>query len=334
MALLLSLFCCAGGLDLGFEQAGFKIGLAFDKDETRVASYNHNRLRPAVAHSADVRALSLQQLDNFYGEHFAPDGVIGGPPCQSFSQANRSGISEDPRHRLPIAYSQLIAKLNRRSPVKFFVLENVPGLTSPEHKLRFAGIKRSFTRSGFNLFTTILNAGNYNTPQNRKRLFLVGLNRDLFPDRCWYPPAPTIDKKFASVRDAIGGLPEPFIFDRAKKPPFLPHHPNHWCMRPKSAKFSSAGALIPGNGNNRSFKTLHWDRPSLTVAYGHREVHIHPGCHRRLSVFEAMRLQGFPDSYELLGNLSEQYSQISEAVPPRLAHAIAQSVGAVVMAED
>lgn len=96
-------------------------------------------------------------------------------------------------------------------------------------------------------------------------------------------------------------------------------------------KFSKAGALVPGNGNGRSFKTLHWDRPSLTVAYGHREVHIHPGCHRRLSVFEAMRLQGFPDSYELLGNMSEQYSQVSEAVPPKLAQVVAQSVSEAIV---
>ena len=72
--------------------------------------------------------------------------------------------------------------------------------------------------------------------------------------------------------------------------------------------------------------TLQWDAPSLTVAYGHREVHIHPGCHRRLSVFEAMRLQGFPDDYELVGTLSAQITQVSEAVPPPLAEAVARAV--------
>jgi DNA (cytosine-5)-methyltransferase 1 len=97
-------------------------------------------------------------------------------------------------------------------------------------------------------------------------------------------------------------------------------------MRPKSRKFTTPGALKPGNGRNRSFKTLDWDRPSLTVAYGHREVHIHPDCHRRLSVYEAMKLQGFPDHYELIGSLSSQIVQVSEAVPPPLAYAVAASV--------
>jgi DNA (cytosine-5)-methyltransferase 1 len=100
-------------------------------------------------------------------------------------------------------------------------------------------------------------------------------------------------------------------------------------MRPKSEKFRRAGAIREGDSSHRSFKSLSWSKPSLTVAYGHREVHIHPGGHRRLSVFEAMRLQSFPDDYVLSGNLSSQIAQISEAVPPKLAEAVAMSVRAL-----
>ena len=325
--MLLSLFCCAGGLDLGFEQAKYKIGLAFDCDPERVASYNHNRPTSAVGHCADVRDLTVERLDQLFGGRFTPEGVIGGPPCQSFSQANRTNVADDPRHRLPIAYSNLIRILNFRSPIKFFVLENVPGLASAEHKQRFEEIKRSFRRSGFMLHTAIMNAADFGIPQTRKRLFLIGLNKDLLPKANWQPPKPhsTLVKPI-TVRQAIGGLPEPFVFDRKGKPSVLPSHPNHWCMRPKSIKFRALGGLVPGNGNNRSFKTLHWDKPSLTVAYGHREVHVHPECHRRLSVYEAMLLQGFPESYELLGTLSSQFAQVSEAVPPKLARAVAESI--------
>jgi DNA (cytosine-5)-methyltransferase 1 len=97
-------------------------------------------------------------------------------------------------------------------------------------------------------------------------------------------------------------------------------------MTPKSKSFSTPGALVPGTARGRSFRTLHWDQPSPTVAYGNREVHVHPDSRRRLSVYEAMLLQGFPPTYELLGSLSDQVTQVSEAVPPPLGHAIAESV--------
>ena len=94
-------------------------------------------------------------------------------------------------------------------------------------------------------------------------------------------------------------------------------------MRPRSPRFFN-GSLKAGHVSGRSFKTLRWDAPSITVAYGHREVHVHPGGKRRLSVFEGMRLQGFPESYELEGSLSSQIDQVSEAVPPPLAKAVAK----------
>jgi DNA (cytosine-5)-methyltransferase 1 len=100
-------------------------------------------------------------------------------------------------------------------------------------------------------------------------------------------------------------------------------------MKPKSIRFTQEGMLVPGNGSHRSFKTLAWDQPSITVAYGHREVHVHPDCKRRLSVYEAMLLQGFPKSYELLGTLSSQITQVSEAVPPKMAEAVADAIFAL-----
>jgi DNA (cytosine-5)-methyltransferase 1 len=97
-------------------------------------------------------------------------------------------------------------------------------------------------------------------------------------------------------------------------------------MRPKSKKFDPDNNFLePGNNQGRSFRALEWEEPSLTVAYGHREVHIHPECHRRLSMFEAMRLQKFPDSYELVGNMSQQIDMISDAVAPPVAKALADA---------
>ena len=327
--MILSLFCGPGGLDLGFENAGFNVGLAFDIKPDSVATYNANRAEPHRAHLADVSALTLDRLDELWGAEFNPDGVIGGPPCQSFSQANTTELDGDPRHLLPLAYAGLLKRLNKRRPVKFFVMENVTGLTNTKHLHRLMEMIEALTDAGYNVSQAVLNGIDYGLPQKRQRLFLVGISRAEFPGLSWQTPSSTTEEGAdISVKAAIGGLPEPTYFRRDLLREDIPFHPNHWCMSPKSPKFTKPGALMPGNGRNRSFKTLAWEKPSPTVAYGHREVHVHPSCTRRLSVYEAMKLQGFPDTYELLGTLSSQIIQVSEAVPPPMAEAVARSVKA------
>ncbi|RWX58667.1 DNA cytosine methyltransferase, partial [Mesorhizobium sp. M4B.F.Ca.ET.089.01.1.1] len=121
--MLLSLFCGAGGLDLGFEAAGYEIGLAFDLRTDSIASYNHNREGAERGHVGDVSKLSLNDLDRLHQITFEPEGIIGGPPCQSFSRANTVYLEADPRHSLPLAYARLLKSLNQRKPVKFFVME-------------------------------------------------------------------------------------------------------------------------------------------------------------------------------------------------------------------
>jgi len=96
-------------------------------------------------------------------------------------------------------------------------------------------------------------------------------------------------------------------------------------MTPRSSRFRD-GSLKDGHKNGRSFRVLKWNRPSWTVAYGHREVHVHPNRKRRLSVYEAMRLQGFPSTYRLWGTLSDQLRLVSDAVPPPLANSLAEAV--------
>jgi DNA (cytosine-5)-methyltransferase 1 len=325
---LLSLFCGAGGLDLGFERAGFDVGLAYDTRSDSVRSYNSNRHDSQIARCGDVRTLTVEMLDADFGSRFMPDGVIGGPPCQSFSRANATFDENDPRHELPLVYANLLASLNRRNPLKFFVMENVPGLSKDKrHSERFRQVIGAFENAGFKLFTKTLNAADYATPQTRHRLFIVGFNPDCVPEPSWVAPVKIgARSRFRSVESAIAHLPEPTFFRRDLSASEIKFHPNHWCMVPRSHKFTTVGALVPGVSTNRSFKTLAWHKPSLTVAYGHREVHIHPGCHRRLSVFEAMKLQGFPDEYVLSGTLSSQITQVSEAVPPPLAEAVAKSI--------
>lgn len=333
--MLLSLFCGAGGLDLGFEDAGYEIRLAFDLRKDSIASYNHNRKGREHGAVEDVAQLTLDKLDKLAGGTFEPEGVIGGPPCQSFSRANTVYIDGDPRHSLPLAYARLLRHLNERSPIKFFVMENVTGLMSDRHKHRLRQMEREFEKAGFTVSNAVLLATDYATPQIRERLFVIGINKKLYGGAKWSPP-PRIDTdpEKLTVKAAIGHLPEATLFDKSLRPGDIAHHVNHWCMQPKSHRFTTEGALTPGDGRNRSFKTLSWSKPSLTVAYGHREVHVHPNCHRRLSVYEAMLLQGFPEEYELVGSLSSQIVQVSEAVPPPLAKAIAQSVRELIAGLD
>lgn len=324
--MLLSLFCGAGGLDLGFEQARFTVGLAFDKKFDSVESYNHNRPSAPRGHVEDVNSLTLARLDELWGSQFEPTGLVGGPPCQSFSQANRSMSEEDPRHTLPLTYAKLLKALNARKPVEFFVMENVKGLRSQRHLHRLNLFHEALVEAGFHVTERLLNAANFGTPQNRERLFIVGLNRSLFGDIDWQEPLKLqAEKRAPTVRSVLQGLPEPVYYSRDEGSNTSSFHKNHWCMAPKSRKFHD-GTLRSGNTSNRSFKTLAWDKPSITVAYGHREVHVHPRCHRRLSVYEAMQLQGFPHTYELIGSLSSQIDQVSEAVPPPMAYAVAKSI--------
>lgn len=324
--MLLSLYSGCGGLDLGFEQAGFRTGLAYDIRPHSINSWNRNRPGNKVGHVADIRKLTLAQLDKDFGEQFCPSGVIGGPPCQSFTNANSHKKADDPRESLLPRFFEFALEIHRRSPLNFIVMENVPEVANRRYSHILSKQIVMLEQHGFVCRYFVLNALYFGVPQSRKRLILVALNKSVFYGAVWEEPQAEL--LVSKVSDAIANLPEATFFKRGLTPEKIAHHPNHWCMVPKSRKFTD-GSLSPGKGFGRSFKMLDWDRPSFTVSYGHREVHVHPNGHRRLSIFEAMLLQGFPKSYVLVGNLSEQITQISEAVPPPMAEAIAQSIVAM-----
>ena len=324
---LLSLFCGPGGLDEGFRQAGFRTALAFDIDEECVRTFNKNHaLVSPVAYQRDIRKLSITELDMLSGKILSPVGVLGGPPCQSFSISNVHQNGSDPRRNLAVTYAQLLRELNKRRPISFFVFENVPGLMSAKHKARYSMFKRFFRQAGFELHERVLDAKYYGVPQCRERLVIVGINRAVHAKAMW--EWPRIERSRKTVRQSIGDLPSPIFCDRTIEPNSVPVHPNHWCMVPRSKKFSTPGALKNGESWGRSFRTLCWDAPSWTVAYGNREVHIHPCGRRRLSIYEAMLLQSFPKSYVMTGNISAQTRLVSDAVPPRFAWHIAKAIRA------
>lgn len=321
----LSLFSGAGGLDWGFRREGFRVLLACDHFQAAVNSYNLNS-REKVARLADLSTASVRQIVDLMGETAPgeqPLGVIGGPPCQGFSRGNAAANPDDPRNLLPHRFADLLADLNDLYALRFFVFENVMGLANPRHIEKLSAIRARFESAGFTVFQQSLNANAFGVPQNRPRLFVVGLNSQLFPGAGF--KFPNGRSKARTVRDAIEGLPDPVFFTRGINQEDIPHHPNHWTMQPKSPKLTATKAT-----DGRSFRRLLWDEESPTVAYGNREIHIHPEGGRRLSVHEAMLLQGFPPRYRLSGNFSEQITQVSNAVPPPVARALARSLRAAI----
>ena len=323
--MLLSLFCGSGGLDLGFEQAGFKTELAFDVHEPSIQSFNYNRPGRTIGHVADIRELTLAKIDEIYGSEFKPKGIIGGPPCQSFSKSNIHKVLDDPRSELLLHYIRLINDLHKRSPLSFILMENVPEIATYQNGKHFERVRRKLRALGFKTRATVLDATQFSVPQVRKRMFLLGLNKNIANCAAWSSLKSQSPEQTKTVSDAILDLGEPTLFERGLDMSRHPVHPNHWCMVPKSDRFKD-NRLIPGDCSQRSFRTLEWERPSYTVAYGNREVHVHPSGVRRLSVYEAMLLQGYPSDYVLRGTMSDQFQQVSQAVPPPMAKAVAEAI--------
>jgi DNA (cytosine-5)-methyltransferase 1 len=315
---VVSLFSGAGGLDYGFAKAGFTSVLAIDRDPAAIRTFNGN-FAGNVARAGDLSELSPASFTRWLIGLPAPRGVIGGPPCQGFSYGNTKARPDDPRNDLPFHYCEILGALNRRWSIDFFVFENVLGLRSPRHRDRLQEIIRRFAEAGFKVAQAELDAERFRVPQRRRRLFLVGINGDTFPGVSFEWPKGT--DEFRTVRQAIEGLPEPILRTPGLTADDIPYHPNHWTMPPRSRRFVQHDF----NGG-RSFRQLEWDQPSWAVAYGNREIHIHPEGRRRLSILEAMLLQGFPRKFVIHGNFSEQVQQVSNAVPPPVARSVAAAI--------
>lgn len=322
---LLSLFCGCGSFDYGISAAGFRVALALDINKDAVASYNLNR-RDEVAEVCDLSHVSPgwvveQCLKKADARSFV--GVIGGAPCQSFSHGNVHKRADDVRHALPNVFGAIVRAMAEKCGIDFFVFENVTGLRAERHEAVFDGFKAGLQRH-FTIREAVLDAVDYKVPQKRPRVFVVGVNKRTCPGKAFTFP---LRKRtpWLTVRDVISGLPEPVISPRGSKPETSDCHPNHRAMAPRSKRFSN-GSLKEGSASGRSFRVLSWDKPSWTVAYGNREVHVHPSGKRRLSVFEAMLLQGFPKAYKLTGSLSSQIKQVSDAVPRQFGQAIGEAL--------
>lgn len=318
---LISVFSGAGGMDHGFHQAGFSTIFSADNNKTAVNTFNHN-FPGEVSHCVDLGKTYVKKYLEMIESAVPkcqPKGIIGGPPCQGVSRGNIQSKSSDARNSLMTTYTRLLNAVEEQYGIDFFVFENVPDLQSIRNANRYKTLM-SALRQRFAVHKKILNAADFGVPQNRERLFIIGINKKHRQADNFQFPLGTQTKK--SVRQAIKNLPPPTFFKRGISGDDIPHHPNHWTMNPKSHRFSAPANPPAG----RSFRRLDWDQPSHTVAYGHREIHVHPNGTRRLSIYEAMLLQGFNPNFRMLGNLSEQVTQVSNAVAPPVALALAQAI--------
>lgn len=319
---IVSLFSGAGGLDLGFQQAGFPLSFAVDLSKAAIQTHRRN-FKDTVSVAADLATLGPDGVLACLDRTLQPGeaiGVIGGPPCQGFSRANTGSVADDPRNLLPLLYLKIVEALQEKYKVEFVLFENVLGIRDAKHSVAFSGILARFREIGLTPDVTEYSALDYGVAQSRNRVIISGFRSEVVAQRFMPKKVEATD---LTVRATIESLPEPAFFARDLEKSEIPHHENHWTMRPVSKRFSQPGGA---NRAGRSFRRLEWDKPSPTVAYGHREIHVHPEGRRRLSIYEAMLLQGFPSTFVLEGTLSSQVEQVSNAVPPPLARSLAKAI--------
>lgn len=297
---VVSLFCGAGGLDLGFKMAGHEIIWANDLYGDAVETYRHNIGDHVICE--DITKISENDVPNC-------DIIIGGFPCQGFSVANIKRHEADERN---VLYKELIRLIRAKRP-KFFLAENVKGITSLAKGKVFEMILNDFSELGYKVKYKILNAADYGVPQTRIRVIIVGVRSDINFEYVY--PEPTHSKtgsnglpKWVSVADAMAPIPDPDL------PNDLPNH-----------VYSKYKLQFNGYLGHRP---LDPDKPAPTVtARGDNKGGVvilpHPNGLRRMSCRELAAVQSFPLNYEFSGTNSSVYRQIGNAVPPLLGFAVA-----------
>lgn len=339
---LTDLFSGAGGFTLGFQAAGFTSQLAVEREADFAATYAENFGDHAL--TGDIEALLASgALDR------RADVVIGGPPCQGFSNLT-GNKKDDPRRELWRAYMDAV----ERADAKVFVVENVRNfLTSVEGQ----GLIAEARRLGYEVDDTtaaVLNAADYGTPQARKRAIIIGSRvgrialpepsdvrrtvRDAFRHGCHpgdapIPARPThqdLLKNPASGPDLhLGRNPTASSRERYRA---VPPGGNRFDLQRNRPDLTPDCWIRKTSGGTDLFGRLWWDRPSVTIRTEfykpEKGRYLHPVEHRPITHWEALRLQSFPDTFRFTGTKVRIAVQIGNAVPPLLAHAVAKVVAA------
>jgi DNA (cytosine-5)-methyltransferase 1 len=321
---VLSLFAGAGGLDIGFENAGFNIICATDFDDDCANTYRKNKPDIPFIHNDIQNITSRDILKATNG--LKPDVIIGGPPCQGFSTIGAK-LSSDPRNFL----FERFAYFTKEFKPKLFVIENVKAISTMYGGKYKDYIISTFKDIGYDVYFTVLNSADFGVPQVRQRAFFVGVLKGY---SVFDLPRPT--HGIGDVKHLGIG---PFINDLANKDESFCE--NHIALE-HSEVVIQRYRLIPEGGKlpppdelpeslrrknfGNTYKRLHRAKPSLTLVPGNNAFPVHPFLDRSLTPREAARIQTFPDNYKFTGNRRKQCIQVGNAVPPKLAEALACEV--------
>lgn len=300
-----SLFSGAGGLDLGFKNAGFELIWANDFDADAVETYKANIGDECVL--GDISEISSDDIPT-------ADVMLGGFPCQGFSVANTKRNVLDERNSL---YLEYVRVLKDKRP-KVFIAENVKGILSLGKGSVMQGIINDFSEVGYRVQYKLLNSADFGVPQARKRVFIVGIRNDI--DMDFEFPEPTHAKNgkdgllpWVSVKEALSGLPDPDGDDAHTVP---------------NNEYSQYKLVMNGYIGKRPVNP---DLPAPTVTgRGDRKGGVvvlpHPNGKRRMTIRELATIQSFPTDFLFVGTKTDCYRQIANAVPIGLSEAVAKSV--------
>lgn len=336
---LIDLFSGAGGLSYGFELAGFNVLLGIDNDETALKTFETNHSE-AKSICGDIAKITYNDIKGIIGDKQI-DIIVGGPPCQGMSLSGPRKF-DDPRNTLYLSYIRLVKEIRPKA----FVIENVPGLVTLFGGEIKNSIIKEFEKLGYKIEYKILCSADYGVPQLRRRVIFVGYKRGQFV-------YPEIGTKYVSCEDALSDLP-PLIDTLGETEMEYPMPPqtqyqkqmrkrstslkNHVAAR-HSQHVKETIALIPPGGNYKalpvgyeSTRKFHvaWTRfpdtkPAPTIDTGHRH-HFHYKYNRVPTVRECARIQSFPDNFIFIGNKTQQFRQVGNAVPPLMAQKLAEQV--------
>ena len=331
---LISLFSGAGGLDRGFHNAGFKTVVANEFDTKICPTYRANFPNVRLI-EGDIRTIDSEEFSrDIKGKISDIHGIIGGSPCQSWSEGGTLRGIDDARGQLFYEYIRILKDVN---PL-FFVAENVSGMLAPRHQMAVNGFIRLFGEAGYDVNLKMLNANDFGVPEDRDRIFFIGFRKDLHIKNFKYPE-PLAERPV--LRDAIWDLKDSAIPAKEKN-----HTNGASCIVPNHEYYVGGFSPIFMSRN----RVRSWDEPGFTVQASGRQCQLHPQApkmvkidanhhvfvkgkehlYRRLTVREAARVQSFPDDFIFLyDDLNYGYKMIGNAVPVNLAYEVAKSIKAV-----
>ncbi|MCI8316494.1 MAG: HaeIII family restriction endonuclease [Lachnospiraceae bacterium] len=326
---VISLFSGCGGLDLGFERAGFHISVANEFDPTIFETFKVNHPNTHLV-EGDVRQITREDIAPYISDEV--DGIIGGPPCQSWSEAGSLKGIEDARGQLFYDYIRILKEFRP----KFFLAENVSGMLANRHNEAVQNIISLFEEAGYDVSLTMVNAKDYGVAEERKRVFYIGFRKDLGVDFVFPKGSTEDDDKKITLRDIIWDLQETAVPAGDKN-----YH------NPKAINNNEyfTGAYSPIFMSRNRVKG--WDEQAFTVQASGRQCQLHPQApkmvkfdkndcrfvagsehlYRRMTIREVARVQGFPDDFQFIyKETNNAYKMIGNAVPVNLAYEIATAI--------